>query len=73
MSGSNGHAELNELERVKLENFALKHNALQHQLQMNLTERTAFIRAVEESHPGYKWDEQQGLIDKDHEAAASKG
>lgn len=53
---------LTELERTKLENFALKHNALQQQMQMILAERAAYIRIVEEAHPGHRWDEQQGLV-----------
>ena len=60
MSGSNG--TLNELERVRLENFALKHNAIQQQLQINLAERNAFIRQIEAAHPGYLWREDQGLV-----------
>lgn len=56
------NGELTELERVKLENFALKHNTLQQQLQMNLAERAAYIRGIETAHPGYQWDEQQGLV-----------
>lgn len=59
---SNGHAELTEMERLKMENFALKHSAIQQQLQMNLAERLVFIRAIETAHPGYSWDEQQGLV-----------
>lgn len=59
---NNGHAELTELERVKMENFALKHNAMQQQLQANMAERTNFIRAIEDAHPGYQWNEQEGLV-----------
>jgi hypothetical protein len=58
----NGKAELTELERVKLENFALKHNALQQQLQANLQARLALITQIEAAHPGYQWNEQQGLV-----------
>lgn len=54
--------ELTELERTKLENFALKHNLVQAQLQRIVDERTAYIRQVEEAHPGCKWDEQKGLV-----------
>ena len=59
---NNGHGELSELERVKLENFALKHSAIQQQLQTNLAARAAFLQAVEAAHPGYRWDEQSGLV-----------
>lgn len=54
-------AELTELEQVKLENFALRNNALQQQLQANLAARAAFIKQVEAAHPGYQWDETKGL------------
>ena len=54
--------ELTELERTKLENFALKHNLVQAQLQRIVDERAAYIRQVEEAHPGCKWDEQKGLV-----------
>lgn len=61
---NNGHAELTELERLKMENFALKHNTMQLQLQAVLAERAAFIRQIEEAHPGYCWEEQRGLVEK---------
>jgi hypothetical protein len=54
--------ELTELERVKMENFTLKHNALQQQLQINLAERNAFIRQIVEAHPGCAWEESRGLV-----------
>lgn len=57
---SNG--TLTELERVKLENFALKHNAMQQQVQMNITARLAFIQEIVSAHPGYEWDESRGLV-----------
>lgn len=58
--------QLSEIERLKMENFALKHNMLQSQLALITTERQAFIKSLEETHPGYYWDEQKGLspIDK---------
>jgi hypothetical protein len=57
----NGTGQLTELERVKLENFTLKHNLMQQQLQANMAERIAFIRKIEESNPGYQWDDRTGL------------
>ena len=59
---NNGAEELTELERLKLENFALKHQAMQQQLQANLRERLAFIQQIEADHPGYAWDDQRGLV-----------
>ena len=57
----NGAEQLTELERVKLENFALKNNLMQQQLQANLAARQAFIGLIEAAHPGYRWNDQQGL------------
>jgi hypothetical protein len=64
----NGAAEkegmLTELERTKLENFPLKHNAMQQQLNANLAERKAYIEKVEAAHPGYQFNEQTGTLVK---------
>lgn len=57
-----GSAELSELEQTKMENFALKHGLLQQQLQRIGADRTAYVKQIEEAHPGYKWDEQKGLV-----------
>lgn len=57
-----GSAELTELERMKLENYALKHNLVQQQLQRIVDERTAYIRQIEEDHHGFAWDEQKGCL-----------
>jgi len=62
VTNGNGSAELTELERVKLENFALKHNLMQQQLQANLAERGALIEKIEAANPGYRWDDRQGLV-----------
>ena len=53
---------LSELERTKMENFALKHNIMQQQLQQIVAERSAYIKQVEAAHPGCRWDEQRGLV-----------
>ena len=57
--------QISELERVKLENFALKHNSLQRQLNDNLAERTAYIKEVAAAHPTLRWDDQRGFVKKD--------
>lgn len=57
--------QISELERVKLENFALKHNSLQRQLNDNLAERTAYIKEVAAAHPTLQWDDQRGFVKKD--------
>lgn len=54
--------ELTELQKLKLENFSLKHNALQQQLQVNLSMRAAFIKEIETENPDYRWDEQKGFV-----------
>lgn len=54
--------QLTEMEQVKLENFVLRHNSLQQQLQNNLAARAAFIAEIEANRPGYRWDEQKGLV-----------
>jgi hypothetical protein len=59
---TNGQEQLTELERVKMENFALKHAAMQNQIQANLQARAAFVQQIEAAHPGYRWNEQQGLV-----------
>lgn len=66
----NGKAELSELERLKMENFALKHSAMQQNLQANLMQRTAFIKEIEAAHPGYVWNEQRGLVPEDYNSDA---
>jgi hypothetical protein len=55
---SNG--ELTEVERLKLENYALRYSIAQQQINGLMAERTAYIKQVEENHPGYKWDESKG-------------
>lgn len=58
----NGTNELTEVEKLRMENFALKHNMLQSQIQMVIAERVNFIESINENHPGYVWDEQKGLV-----------
>ena len=56
---------MNELERLKMGNFALKINLLQQQLQHLARERMVFIETLEREHPGYEWDEQRGFVQKE--------
>jgi hypothetical protein len=56
---------MNELERLRMENFALRINLLQQQLQQTARERMAFIETLEREHPGYEWDEQRGFVQKE--------
>jgi hypothetical protein len=53
---------LTELEETKLENFVLKHGILQQQLQRIVADRTAFIKQIEDAHPGFRWDDTQGSL-----------
>ena len=57
--------ELTELERVKMENFALRIMFMQQQLQQMQIERANFIHQIEDRHPGYKWSEAEGLVRED--------
>jgi hypothetical protein len=59
--------ELTELERVKIENFNLRLLYMQQQIQQVQAERILFLREVEAAHPGYRWSDQQGLIEDDEE------
>lgn len=54
--------EMTETERLKMENFALRHQILQQQLQQIVAERAAYIKQIEAAHPGSEWDERQGLV-----------
>ena len=47
---------------MKLENFSLKHNAMQREMTANLAARAAFIQGIEAAHPGYRWTEEEGLV-----------
>lgn len=55
-------AELTEMERLKMENYALKVHMVQQQFQQLQMERAAFIHQLEKNHPGYEWREQEGLV-----------
>jgi hypothetical protein len=61
----NGNGQLTDLERTKMENFALKHNLIQQQLQAIVMERANYIQSIETAHPGFKWDEREGLVPTD--------
>ena len=54
--------ELTELERVKMENFALRIMFMQQQLQQMQIERANFIHHLEDKYIGYKWSEAEGLV-----------
>lgn len=59
---NNGVAKLTEIEQLKMENFALKHNMLQSQMQMIVAERALFIDQINTNHPGFIWDDAKGLV-----------
>ena len=54
--------QLTELQRTRLENFALRYTLMQQNITQVQNERAAFIHQLEAEHPGYKWDEQNGLV-----------
>ena len=58
---------LTELERTKLENYTLKIMLMQNQVQQLTNERLTFIRQIEEDHPGFEWNEAEGLVPKEEE------
>jgi hypothetical protein len=58
----NGSATLTELELTKLENFGLKHAALQQAQQANLAARSQYIKQIEAAHPGYSFSEHTGQL-----------
>ena len=59
--------ELSELERVKMENYTLRVLYMEQQVQQVRAERATFISQVEADHPGYKWSEGHGLVEKEDE------
>jgi hypothetical protein len=54
--------ELSEIERLKMENIALKYRAMEQQMMVLLNERALVIQQIEQAHPGYKWKEPVGLV-----------
>jgi hypothetical protein len=59
--------ELTETERLKLENFALRQFALEMQLRQNAIDRAIFLHHIEEKHPGWRWQDPEGLVAKEDE------
>ena len=57
-----GPPQLTEFERLKMENFALRNQVLQTQLQQLFADRTAYLETLKTNHPGCVWDEQRGLV-----------
>jgi hypothetical protein len=56
---------LTEVERLTLENYALRYNLLHQQMLQIQGERAAFIRLIEQAYPGYEWRDGSGLIEKE--------
>ena len=57
--------ELTELERVKLENFALKPQRHQQQIQPALAAQSQDYSPDRRHHPGHHWQEDKGLVPTD--------
>jgi hypothetical protein len=55
-------SSLSELERLKMDNNTLRVMYLQLQTQQVQAERAAIINEIEAAHPGWEWNDQQGLI-----------
>jgi len=54
--------ELTEVEKLKLENFTLRHIAIEAQLRQNTMDRALFLHAIEQAHPGWRWQDPDGLV-----------
>ena len=57
---------------MKLENFGLRYQALQQQMQQILADRAVLLRQIEADHDGYRWDDQRGLVLADAPIIASQ-
>ncbi len=51
--------ELSELERLKVENYVLRLQAIEAEMTR---QRTVIDAAITEAHPGYRWDWQKGVL-----------
>lgn len=59
--------ELSEMERLKLENFTLRHIAFDAQIRQNQLDRAQLIHSIEQAHPGWRWQDPNGLVPKEDE------
>jgi hypothetical protein len=55
------------MQKLKLENFALRQLAFQSQVRQNELDRAQFIHGIEQAHPGWRWQDPQGLVPKEDE------
>jgi hypothetical protein len=55
--------ELTEIERLKLENFTLRHITFEAQLRQNQLDRAVFLKSLEETYPGWRWQDPEGLVE----------
>lgn len=56
------NAELTELERVKMENFALRFHVSQQQMTQVQNDRAAFIQQMTAARPGFYWKDPEGTF-----------
>jgi hypothetical protein len=54
--------QLTEIEHLKMENIALKYQALQSQMQLLVEERKNLILGINAAHPNYEWRDPNGLV-----------
>ena len=54
--------ELTDLEKLKLENTALKYSVLQGQMQSLMRDRQIIIEQIEQRLPDWQWREGEGLV-----------
>lgn len=55
--------ELTEIEKLKLENFTLRHIAFEAQLRQNQMDRAIFLHSLEQAHPGWRWQDPAGFVE----------
>lgn len=64
--------ELTEVQKLKLENFTLRHIAFESQMRQNQLDRAQFIHTIEQAHPGWRWEDPQGLVENEEYEATGQ-
>jgi hypothetical protein len=65
MQNKSNPPSLTEVERLKLENFTLRHMAFEAQMRQNQFDRAVFLRLLEETYPGWRWQDPEGWVEKE--------
>jgi len=64
--------KLTELQQVRLENFTLKHVAMQNAINENSRDRVVFIQSILAEHPGWSWRDPEGLVREEERVKESE-